>query len=260
MRNAPASPISHTVATNGSSGSGSRLDRNEPSVQDIVALIITASPSAVEPLPRPGRDHEPEADEPRERAQPRGARRVLAGEQAQDDDLQRHRPGDHRRDARVDPRLGDVDDADAEREEQPAGERARSELGARDAERRPAPREDRREQDRCGQEARAGGEQRRQRLDRDLDREVGRAPDARRRRRARSRRASRARSCGWKRVAGDACENARAGDRTPTSRFRPLLEPSGSANDQRPGPKPRRPRGLVPEPPSPSGGRAGTPR
>ena len=47
--------------------------------------------------------------------------------------LQRYRPGDHRRDARVDARLGDVDDADAKRQQQQADERARNEPAARDA-------------------------------------------------------------------------------------------------------------------------------
>ena len=48
--------------------------------------------------------------------------------EAQHDDLERNRSGDHRRDARVDPRLGDVHQPDAEPEQEPAGDRARAEL------------------------------------------------------------------------------------------------------------------------------------
>ena len=84
----------------------------------MVALIITASPSAVDPAPSRG-DDEAEADEAGERAEAGRARRVLARDEAEHDDLERDGAGDHRRDARVDPRLGDVDEPDAEPEQEP---------------------------------------------------------------------------------------------------------------------------------------------
>ena len=77
-----------------------------------------------------------------------------AASEPEHDDLERNRPGDHRGDARVDPRLGDVHQPDAEPEQEAADDRARAELGARDAERRAAPGEDRREEHRGDEEAR----------------------------------------------------------------------------------------------------------
>ena len=112
-------------------GARARFDRNEPVDQAIVAEIITARPSAVDPAPRPGATTSRRPDETRERAEASRARRALAGDQAQDDDLQRHRSGDHRRDARVDPRLGNVHQPHAEPEKEHAGDRARHRARAR---------------------------------------------------------------------------------------------------------------------------------
>ena len=104
-------------------------------------------------------------------------RDAVARERAQQDHLQRHRARDHRGDARVDPRLGERDHADAERQQREPEQRGGGELTSRDADAAPAQRQDQREQPAGEQEARPGREERGQRLHRQLDREVGRAPD-----------------------------------------------------------------------------------
>ena len=95
------------------------MDTNEPRDHESEAPSITSSPTAAEPPPKPsGGDDEREAAEPDERPRRPVARGdALPREDAPDDDLQRHRAGDHRRDAGVDPRLGDVHQPDAEREQ-----------------------------------------------------------------------------------------------------------------------------------------------
>jgi hypothetical protein len=69
-----------------------------------------------------------------------------------------------------------VDDADAERQQEQARERARGELMPGDAEARPANREDRGEEPGGDEEAASGREKWRQRVDDDLDPEVRRGP------------------------------------------------------------------------------------
>ena len=64
------------------------------------------------------RDHdEREPCETDEHAQAGRQGNALARERAQQDHLQRHGAGDHRRDARVDPRLGERHHPHAEREQ-----------------------------------------------------------------------------------------------------------------------------------------------
>ena len=82
MRNVPPSAISQTVATNGLRGSVSRFERNEPVDQEMVDAIITASPSAVDPAPRPGATTRSEPEEAGEGAEARRPRGVLGGERA----------------------------------------------------------------------------------------------------------------------------------------------------------------------------------
>jgi len=125
----------------------------------------------------PGDDDQAEPDEPGEDAHAGGDRHPLARQRAEEDHLERHRPGDHRGDARVDPRLGERDHADAEGEQREAEERRGGELAARHPDAPPAQDEDQRQQAAGEQEARARREQRRQRLHGDLDREVRRPPD-----------------------------------------------------------------------------------
>ena len=116
----------------------SRRETNEPRDHEIEATSITSRPiaagAALEPV-RP--DHEREADEPDRGGEHGRAGDALAGDEAPDDDLQRHRARDHRGDARVDPRLGDVNQPDAEREQRNAQPRGRDDLAPRGAKRAP---------------------------------------------------------------------------------------------------------------------------
>jgi hypothetical protein len=146
--------------------------------------------------PRDGRaDHQREADRARgaldagdhdqrepgeadEDAQLRRQRDPLSREGAQEDHLQWHRADDHRRRARVDPRLGERDDADAEPQQRKAEQRRGRELPARDPDAPPAQDQDQRKQCAREQEAQACREKRGEGAHGDLDRDVGRAPDA----------------------------------------------------------------------------------
>ena len=155
-------------------GQAEAAERNDPSAHETVAAIITASPSAVEPTPRPGATTRA-SPRGRERAQARRAGGAVAGEDAHADDQQRHRPDDHRRDARVDASLRHVHHPVAEREQQRAGA-ALARLAALDPEL--VPRTARIARARRGdEEAASRREEQRHRVDDDLDREVGRAPD-----------------------------------------------------------------------------------
>src|SRR6266487_6224457 len=127
--------------------------------------------------PEPRQDDQREPDEADGRSEAKGTRDAISGHSPHEDYLQRNRPRDHRRDARVDPRLGNVDDADAEGEEKQADERAREQLPRADPEAAASERENEHEDQAGREEARASGEQGRKRLDGDLDSEIRRAPD-----------------------------------------------------------------------------------
>ena len=87
-----------------------------------------------------GSDDEAEADEPGQRAEAGRPGRALARRSRRSTMICSGTvPGDHRGDARVDSRLGDVNEPDAEPEQQRADERGRGELAARDPQRGPAP-------------------------------------------------------------------------------------------------------------------------
>ena len=127
---------------NGSEGNESLRATNEPRDHEIEATSITSRPTAVAPPSEPVRpDHERESDEADHGGEHGRAGDALAGDGPPDHDLERHRAGDHRRDARVDARLGDVDEADSEREERDAQARGRQRFPPRDAERAPEQRE-----------------------------------------------------------------------------------------------------------------------
>ena len=140
-------------------------------------MSMISSPTASEPPAlHPGPTTKREADEPDERSDRGRARDALPCDAPQDDDLERHRAGDHRGDTRVDARLGDVHQPDPEGEERDAEPRGGERLARRDAERAPRDDRDQREDRRGGEEPRAGGEERWQGAHGDLDREVRRAP------------------------------------------------------------------------------------
>ena len=139
---------------------------------------MTSRPTATDPPLTPvGADDEREAGEADGGRKHGRAWDALAGERAPDDDLQRHGACDHRCDAGVDPRLGDVHQADPAREQRDAETRRRERFAAVDAKRSPRECEDRRKDRRRSEEARSGGEERRQRAHGELDPEVRRSPD-----------------------------------------------------------------------------------
>ncbi len=63
-RKTPPKSISYAVATNGSRGSESRFERKEPVDHENDAAIMIASPSAVDPAPRPGATTRPSPASP----------------------------------------------------------------------------------------------------------------------------------------------------------------------------------------------------
>ena len=155
----------------------SRPVKNDPVDHEIEAAIMIARPIAVEPPPSPGATTSPRPTRPvsvesrvaRATSWPAASRMRMIWSGTV--------PGDHRRDARVDARLRDVDEPDAERQQEQAGGRTPDELACRHAQARAAERQGEGE-DRAGdEEAAAAREERRHRVDDDLDPEVRRAPD-----------------------------------------------------------------------------------
>ncbi len=189
MRNVPPSAISQADATNGSRGSASLFERNEPDRPRDRRRDHHGEPERRRSGAEARRDDEQQSEEAGERAEARRARRVLAATSRSTMIWSGTVP------AIIAATLESIRVSatctmpDAEPEQEPADDRARTELGTRDAQRRAAPGEDRCEEERGGEEARPGGEERRDRVDRDLDPEVRRAPDDVDDERARSRRA-----------------------------------------------------------------------
>ncbi len=87
---------------------------NEPRDQLIEATSMISEPDRGRAAAEPSREHDqPEPEQPDDRGDCGRAIDPVAGKRAPHDDLERHRPGDHRRDARVDPLLGDVHEPDS---------------------------------------------------------------------------------------------------------------------------------------------------